>query len=528
MKNSIVPFLIFLIYFSIIVNSKKCGHAFLQNSKDHKPLILEKGDKNRYLTNNTYENIRIHFDFSLIRDSNQQDKESLKDRIMPETKQALEKLIKVKRLTSNLKFEANYCDNIKIPETYSDSGDGVQADIIIFVILDTSGYFYENDIEAAAIHCLQDSKTKRPLAGYIQFRPNIDASNQTKIDYLAWLALHEITHILVMNEGLYPSFINPDTNDLLGTDKVIKKTKHPISNNDMYVIISPKVLEAAKNHFNCQSIEGIPLEYNGGSGTAGAHWSKITMNTDYMIGDSYGENLVSKITLALFSDSGWYNTDPDHANIFQWGQGQGCSFFEKKCVSEKEKVPRTSSLRKAKTSNSANKNYPLLESSFPKEFCTIPNEDVCSRHNIFRGHCTVREFKNNLPEYESYFKSNLKLGGIDSLTNKCPISIEKKNGQSYYGGSCRNGVKVKSWEKICPDCACFMSTLTKESDELNYSAGCNEFKCIDETVVVVFEGKDYKCVDGKTKVLGYKGEILCPDYSTICSSTYKCKFGCPK
>ena len=61
-----------------------------------------------------------------------------------------------------------------------------------------------------------------------------------------------------------------------------------------------KLLEVARKHFNCSDLDGVPLEFMGGAGTAGSHWSKRVMNTDYMIGDSYGENLISEISLALF------------------------------------------------------------------------------------------------------------------------------------------------------------------------------------------------------------------------------------
>ena len=54
-----------------------------------------------------------------------------------------------------------------------------------------------------------------------------------------------------------------------------------------------------------------------------------------MIGDSYGENLMSSITLALFEDSGWYIPDYSTSNLFLWGKNKGCEFFKDNCAFDK-------------------------------------------------------------------------------------------------------------------------------------------------------------------------------------------------
>ena len=39
-------------------------------------------------------------------------------------------------------------------------------------------------------------------------------------------------------------------------------------NDGLYYIISENVRRIARDHFNCQSLAGLPLEDNGGSGSA--------------------------------------------------------------------------------------------------------------------------------------------------------------------------------------------------------------------------------------------------------------------
>jgi len=391
--------------------------------------------------------------------------------------------------------------------------------LIIFVLIDDSGFFLQNKIEAGALHCLQHDETLRPIAGYIQFKPQLNVNNSTALDYMVWLAVHEISHILVINNALYEDYIDPDSLEPIGISNVIGK-KIMENGKKMNYIKSPRVLETARKHFNCPDLDGVPLEYNGGVGTAGSHWAKKYMNTDYMIGDSYGENLISDITLALFEDSGWYKVDYKMSNLFLWGKGAGCGFFDtsKKCIQPKNQIfeasddyrdylnlrnkkseskelsgsntinTNTNSIAKANSNTNSNLASTITNSNeknslkvnmyadifkskgyttdFKNEFCTNFNYPICSTSNIFRGICKIRKFNYQLSINERYFK-NPKIGGEDSLTDKCPIPIEYKGDQSYYGGSCRVGnndtLYLPSIEKICPECACFMSNLTDDS-----------------------------------------------------------------
>ena len=135
-------------------------------------------------------------------------------------------------------------------------------------------------------------------------------------------------------------------------------------------IITPRVVAALRNYFNCSTIAGVrlfmthfqssvhvqgDLEDSGGAGTAGSHWEKrLFMNEfvrdcrDYdgykackscsvsqshvkMTGTENNFPVRSEITLALFHDSGWYTVNYTNADQFLWGRGQGCDFYEGDC-----------------------------------------------------------------------------------------------------------------------------------------------------------------------------------------------------
>jgi hypothetical protein len=485
--------LILLLTIDTVYN--RCGHGFLKAPE--RIFIEQDYQDTRTLLEEDWQPLRIHLDYSLIENNigkfNKTDVIDLKEKIMPKTQEVLQKLLKVKRNKNKLKLKDTHCDQVKIPDEYIE-GEGVDADIVIFVRIDDTGFYLENSIEAAAIHCLQDATTRRPIAGFIQFKPDLKVINSTAADYMIWLAIHEITHVLAFNDILYEDFVDANLKQL-GFENVVGKEMLPSGKNMTY-IKTKNVVEKGKKHYNCSSFKGANLEYNGGPGTAGAHWSKKYMNTDYMIGDSYGENLISEITLALFEDSGWYKVNYDDANLFLWGQDKGCSFLDvnKKCInSNQETFPSVSN---RKNNNTASKNESLkieksnnnvksdnkykYTSAFKPEFCDKLNYPICSTSHIFRGVCKIKTYTTPLQVYERYFDSNR--AGIDSLTDKCPIPIETKMSQKYYGGSCRVGVSTNldDLQKICPECACFMSNLRKKKNFRATSTNTNVKKTSEE------------------------------------------------
>jgi len=347
MKKNIFTFYLVLVltYIETYLSEKKCGLEFLKRPKR---ILINQGanDKTRYLKEEkNWKNIKIHLDFSSIENNidggkyKKNDLIVLRDHIMKKAKEVFEQLIQVRPVGRKLKLLSEVCDEVPIPEFYYHEKDGgVDADLVIFVALDASGFYKANRIEAAATFCLQDEATKRPIAGFINFRPDIDIKNSTSLDYMVWLALHEMTHIFVFNDALYEDFVDENFQQLNLTADVLG-SKLLGNGKKMNFLKTKKILEKGKKHFNCTHIEGVPLEFMGGSGTAGSHWSKKIMNTDFMIGDSYGENLISEISLALFEDSGWYKVNYELANLFLWGKDKGCDFldFSKKCIWEKEK-----------------------------------------------------------------------------------------------------------------------------------------------------------------------------------------------
>jgi hypothetical protein len=66
-------------------------------------------------------------------------------------------------------------------------------------------------------------------------------------------------------------------------------------------------LKLARYYFDCDSIDGVPMENEGGSGTANSHLERALFNNEIMTGsDMTGDFLFSMFTFTILLDSGWY------------------------------------------------------------------------------------------------------------------------------------------------------------------------------------------------------------------------------
>ena len=98
-------------------------------------------------------------------------------------------------------------------------------------------------------------------------------------------------------------------------------------------MVTPRVVEEIRNHFNCSELEGAELEDQGGEGTALTHWEKRILENEAMTGTHTQSPVFSRITLALLEDSGWYKPNYEMASDLTWGKHLGCNFAMKSCKS---------------------------------------------------------------------------------------------------------------------------------------------------------------------------------------------------
>lgn len=71
-------------------------------------------------------------------------------------------------------------------------------------------------------------------------------------------------------------------------------------------IILPGVLAYAREYFRCPTLSGMPLENEGGSGSALSHWDKVFFPNEFMNPTIENPGIISEFTMKLLVDSGWY------------------------------------------------------------------------------------------------------------------------------------------------------------------------------------------------------------------------------
>ena len=353
-------------------------------------------------------------------------------------------------------------------------------DLLIFPILDS----LDKNVLAAATPCIFSDKNLRPMAGIVKINKDLSLSKKDFKYYMKNLLFHEITHVL----GFHPIIF----------DQKGLYYKETIDNEERIFINSPKVLEKAKIHFGCDSIEGIRLENQGGEGTTGSHWESRYMLGDYMISSDYQEVVISDITLALLEDTGFYKINYYTGGLFRFGKNQGCAFLDKKCL----------------YNNGGS-------TSFPNEFCLESGLAFCTSSHLDKGDCYLTTYKNNLVDKYRYFKDR-KIGGFVAA-DYCPVSfILETNNYFFYPKNCNYGKSEYSAETLGSNSICFESSIfNNDKESVCYKMSCGQNKIINvyiKNTVITCPG--YDTILSNPNQL--KGEIHCPDYNLVCTSSIWC------
>jgi len=486
-------------------NLKKCGHSLLALKNKSIKVNYHGNEHNeisklRYLQA-TWEPIRMYIDYTMIDSQTTVDiaKRNAIHQIVDATKAMFEKVLMVKRLTAKLKVTSCW-DITNISPTVQ---TGISADIVIFPVFDLKA---GQGVEASSIYCNQDSVTGRSTAGGMFYSESVvDLTKKNYMDYLIMLTFHEITHILVFSDSLFVDFIDSSGNVIPISQTVGTQTINGVTRT---LVTSPKVVATAKSHFGCSKIIGVELENQGGPGTALAHWEMRTMLGDYMIGQSYEENVISEITLALFEDSGWYKVNYYTGGLFRFGKYKGCDFLLSKCIVNEK-------------------------SNFPGTFCTQTGARMCTSSRIAKGTCSLQDGNGTIDASYKYFTSG-KVGTTNA--DFCPISASAYNYFEYFGQVCFEGVSSLPSslnEFIGAQSSCFYSSIkdpnSTEQNAIpsNYSI-CYKHSCdlTAKTLSVIVGTQTISCprAGGPLDVtVGTStGKLWCPDYNMICTESIPC------
>ena len=356
----------------------------------------------------------------------------------------------------------------------------IKNDIIIFPQFDSS---LDSSVIAAAGACIIEKDSNHPYGGVLYINPNINFGDKNINVYMKNILLHEITHILIFSPGIIGS---------LRLNNTINGVPH---------IISKNVVAKAKEHFGCNSMEGVPLENQGGSGTMGSHWESRYMLGDYMVSTDFPDSAISDITLALFEDSGFYKVNYYSGGLFKFGKNKGCDFFDTKCI--------------------------VNGKATFDEFCNVKDEPKCSSSRTLKSSCFIYDYESLIPYEYRYFGNSFR-GGFWPA-DYCPVALEIffDDTEDYFPNHCQLGTSTLSknyGETIGKNSFCFMSSLLPESssNEISQMAICYEVECDtnNNNIIVKLGNENIICpTEGGLidNISGFKGSINCPKYSDICN-----------
>merc|ERR1719446_664369 len=100
----------------------------------------------------------------------------------------------------------------------------------------------------------------------------------------------------------------------------------------VWKLVTPKMLEMAQTQFSCTTLNGVEIESEGGTGTAGSHWEQRIYYNELMAGVSTPGPVLSNITLGYLYDTGHYVPEFSVAATLTWGHRAGCDFATQKCL----------------------------------------------------------------------------------------------------------------------------------------------------------------------------------------------------
>jgi len=198
------------------------------------------------------------------------------------------------------------CFEFNVPEVLRTK---LETDLLIMVqpYDEPTGWF------AAAGACLTDSISSRPVAGVVMLNfHHIDPSHKINQYYHPLVFIHEVLHILGFN-------------DYTMADRGLM-SKIDMNGKSRWAVTSPNVVQYAKSYFGCDSIKGVPLENNGGNGSAYSHWEKSIFPSEIMNPRVAYPATISEFTIKLLEDLGWYRGDQAHQR-YVYLKGEGCSIF---------------------------------------------------------------------------------------------------------------------------------------------------------------------------------------------------------
>eukprot|EP00300_Choanocystis_sp_HF-7_P042130 c8899_g1_i1.p1 GENE.c8899_g1_i1~~c8899_g1_i1.p1 ORF type:complete len:970 (+),score=140.40 c8899_g1_i1:148-2910(+) len=284
---------------------------------------------------------------------------------------------------------------------------------------------------ATAGSCVLDS-LRRPIAGIANFGPNkITVTNGAGVLFDAHFhtVAHELSHALGFASNHFANFKNRAADGTLQAYATPSFVLNTDRGKSASFIQTPRAVAAANRIIGGSG--GVELEDSGTStGSAGSHWEKRLLGTEFMTASIGTYAYISEITLSLFEDMGWYQVNYDSPEIkpVRQGRGKGDLYRFDLC------------------------------SNWGFYFCSQSSCGLgCTPDRLSKGICTRGTFSSALPTQFQYFPGFPNDGG-GQTEDFCPLISGFSNGfcnDVSQTGSQNNG------EIFGPTSFCFDSAVKR-------------------------------------------------------------------
>ncbi|XP_059612345.1 leishmanolysin-like peptidase isoform X1 [Phlebotomus argentipes] len=458
----------------------------------------------------------------------------------------------------------------------SKAGPGIaHTDFIFYVSARQTERCHKGLTVAYAAHCQQEAALDRPIAGHANLCPQSISTKPQELQTLLSTVKHEILHALGFSVSLYAFFRDekgyPRTPRKPDTGKPYLNEKlqiHQWSNSTIKrivrehwavrgghirraidMMVTPRVVEEARKHFNCNILEGAELEDQGGEGTALTHWEKRIFENEAMTGTHTQSPVFSRITLALMEDSGWYKANYSMASPLTWGKNLGCNFAMRSCKDWIAMNHANESLSSGASEAFRGRTIHPFCSKVKRD----PLQTECTDDRNSVALCNLIRHDYPLPKEYQNFDSIAHVaageeefyGGSVSLADHCPYIQEftwRSKNVTVRGSQCQfedNNPKPEknfALESYGENSKCFDHTdamweersCRQTREWQHWGSGCYNYRCEEGRLHIQVYNYSFECYHAGQEISVrifaggwlHRGALRCPPCRDVCSEEF--------
>jgi hypothetical protein len=420
----------------------------------------------------------------------------------------LSKTLNVTRMTSSFELVQKYSQDGS--DLLLTSGTVSDVDMYLQIV---PRPFIGSSVLASAVSIKSEDSEGRPIHGIVfinlaKLPNNPQSFDQYPHEFFA-TCFHEVCHALGVTNDKMDTWIDRKTGVEYASGELLKTVS--LGKKTFTFLITPEAHRYATKRFGTETFHigeeilssGIEIEDGGGTGTSGSHPESRVYFGEAMAGYSTTDSVISDLSLALLTDTGWYDVNYEMAYGHIWGNGLAING---------EPNPKFAT-------------EPMQTVNMKNHLCSKQDAIGCTYDYKAVGICKAESFDctKGREGYDYESKSHDAFCDTQSFFNPNKYSIRGVLSTLDY-------IMYTSpySNRDCLDPATF------EADEVNGEAGinsrcfersggtysgrfgCFQTRCNGLDLYVKFDGYEYQCKEEGEKVGGILSKIICPPPEIIC------------